>query len=292
MLRGYAGALVGADPFVAAAPRPAVGSMLDVEFAQLSDVGQSRDHNEDFAGYVLAATPEQARSHGWLFVLADGVGGHEYGEVASQAAVESMVDGFRSAAQGEPLLSLLPRLVKAANAHVFETGHAKSSSGSTMATTLVVCALRYDRAVIAHVGDSRCYLVRRGHASQLTRDHTLANEQVRLGILLPEEASETDHSHLLTRSIGSDLFVSVDASEHQVFSGDVLVQCSDGMHGSVSASDIARVAGRDGSLDDAARELVELANELDGSDNITVQLIRVRGVERVGMYRGRPYKLH
>jgi PPM family protein phosphatase len=291
MLRGYHALAPGAEPIVAVGRHPPESSMLDVEFAQISDVGQIRDHNEDSVGHVLPATPEQARSHGWLFALADGVGGHEHGEVASQAAVESLIGGFRSAADGEPLMALLPRLVQAANAHVFETGHSKSPSGSAMATTVVACALRYDRAVVAHVGDSRCYLVRRGHATPLTRDHTLANEQARLGLISPKEASQADHSHILSRSIGADLFVSVDASEHQVFSGDLLVLCSDGLHGSVSASDIARLLSHEPDLNSAAQQLVALANERDGSDNISVQLIRVRGVERVGMYRGRPYKL-
>ena len=160
-----------------------------------------------------------------------------------------------------------------------------------MASTLVACALRYDRAVVAHVGDSRCYLVRRGHAHALTRDHTVANEQLRLGMLSDYEAEHSDHRHLLVRSIGSDMFVNPEVSDHQVFTGDVLVLCSDGLHGSVTGNDLGRIAGPDVDLGEAAAKLVELANERDGSDNISVQLIRVRSVERVGMYRGRPYKL-
>src|ERR1051326_905362 len=134
------------------------GSMLAVEFAQLSDVGKVRDHNEDYFGCVLPETEEQARTHGWLFVLADGVGGHDCGEVASREAVERLLKDFRASRADELHTALLPRLVQAANAHVFETGHAASPAGSSMATTVVACGLRYDRAVIAHVGDSRCYL--------------------------------------------------------------------------------------------------------------------------------------
>jgi protein phosphatase len=160
-----------------------------------------------------------------------------------------------------------------------------------MATTIVACALRYDRVVVAHVGDSRCYLVRLGHATALTKDHTVAGEQARLGIITSREAAKAQTKHLLSRSLGNELFVSVDTSEHHVLTGDVLVLCSDGLHGSVSGGDIAAVVSRTNDLHAAAEKLVSLANERDGGDNITVQLIRIRGVERVGMYRGRPYKL-
>lgn len=272
-------------------PSPEQRSALDVEFAQLTDAGRTRDHNEDFLGYLLPESPEQLRSQGCLFVLADGVGGQDLGEVASRVAVESIIAGFRAAAAGEQHAVLLPRLVQMANRHVFEAGHASNPVGSSMATTVVACALRFDRLVVAHVGDSRCYLIRGGHAVALTRDHTLANEQVRLGILSADEAADAVHRHMLTRAVGSELFVNADTSTHHVMSGDVLVLCSDGLHGSVKASDLARHAGHNADLNEAAQKLVDLANERDGSDNISVQLIRVRGVERVGMYRGRPYRL-
>lgn len=272
--------------------RPALqSSMLNLEFSQLSDPGRVRKQNEDYLGSVLPKTPGQARSHGWLFALADGVGGQQKGEVASRTAVECVLAGFRAAPNGEPHSSLLPRLVKAANAQVYETGLADSGKGAAMATTIVACALRFDRAVVAHVGDSRCYLVRRGHASLLTRDHTFANEQKRLGLLSASEASEASTRHVLSRSLGGDLFVGVETSEHQLHAGDVLVLCCDGMHGTVTSSDIAHLVAENADLKTAAEELVALANERDGSDNISVQLIRIKAVERVGMYRGRPYKL-
>ena len=266
--------------------------MLDVEFAQLSDPGRVRGHNEDYLGSVIPATPAEARTHGWLFALADGVGGQERGEVASLTAIESMMSGFRGAPRGEPLPGLLTRLVQAANAHVLDAGLTAAPGGVNMATTMVACALRFDRAVVAHAGDSRCYLIRRGHASVLTRDHTVANEQVRLGILSTREAAAVDTRHLLTRSLGTSLFVNVETGGCQVFPGDVLVLCSDGLHGAVDASDLARILTRNCDLQLAVRDLVALANAKDGSDNISVQAIRVRGVERVGMYRGRPYRLH
>ena len=264
---------------------------LEVEFAQLSDAGKVRGHNEDFLGHAAPDTAARARTHGWLFAVADGVGGHAHGEVASRVAIETLMAGFREAVAGEPHSSLLQKLVQAANIQVYETGRAGSPGGIPMATTVVACALRYDRAAIAHVGDSRCYLVRRGEASLLTRDHTVVNDQVRLGILSAKEARQSQSRHLLSRSLGNDLFVGVETSDHQVFGGDVLVLCSDGLHGCLEAKDIAQTLTHIPGLPEAASQLVNLANQRDGSDNISVQLIRVRGVERVGMYRGRPYKL-
>ena len=265
--------------------------MLDLEYCHLTDVGVVRDHNEDYLGHYVPVTPDESRTHGWLFVVADGVGGHERGEVASQTAVESVIAGFRAAPRGEALTASLPRIVQKANVHVYEAGRAASPGGVNMATTIVACALRYDRAIIAHVGDSRCYLIRHGIARQLTRDHTVVADQVRLGILTPEEAATSEKRHILSRSLGADLFVNVEIYDHQVHAGDALLLCSDGLYGSVKPDDIANIVAFNPDLKTAAAKLVELAKERDGGDNISLQLIRVRDVERMGMYRGRPYKL-
>ncbi|HLK48276.1 MAG TPA: protein phosphatase 2C domain-containing protein [Bryobacteraceae bacterium] len=270
---------------------PSANSGLEVEFAQLSDPGRVRGHNEDFLGHEAAGDAARARSHGWLFAVADGVGGQDHGEMASRLAVETITAGFREAIAGEPHVALLQRLVQAANLQVYEAGRAASPGGSAMATTIVACALRYDRAAIAHVGDSRCYLVRHGHTTLLTRDHTLVNDQMRMGILSAKEAAESERRHLLSRSLGTDMFVGVETSDHQVVPGDLLVLCSDGLHGTLENGEIGSLVGRASDLKAAAERLIALANERDGSDNISVQLIRVRSVERVGMYRGRPYKL-
>jgi serine/threonine protein phosphatase PrpC len=264
---------------------------LDVEFAQLSDPGKQRDHNEDYLGHAAPASPAQARSHGWLFVLADGVGGSEKGEIASRAAVEYLTAGFRQASASEGLSALLMRLAQEANVEIYQTGRSHSPGGTSMATTLVACAFRYDRVVVAHAGDSRCYLIRQGQARLLTRDHTVAQEQARIGLITAKEASESSTRHVLSRSLGNDLFVSVETSDIQVYPGDVFLLCCDGLYHSIPASEMAAVAGHGADLNVAAQRLVDIANNRDGSDNISVQLIRVRSVERVGIYRGRPYKL-
>jgi protein phosphatase len=266
--------------------------MLDLEFVALTDVGRVRDHNEDYLGHAVPATPAQVRSHGWLFVLADGVGGHEKGEVASQTAVESMKAGFPNAKEGESHSSVLQRLVQQANTSVFEASMNGGRESAGMATTIVACALRYDRVSVAHVGDSRCYLIRNGKAAQITRDHTVVGEQVRLGLVSAQEAAEGDMSHILSRSLGTELVANIDTNDHQIFAGDVLLLCSDGLHGAVDASEMAAVCGHGQELHQAAAKLVALANDRGGGDNISVQLIRIRNVERMGMYRGRPYKLY
>jgi len=279
--------LSGAGSAVAPA-RVALPSTMDLEFTQISDLGRVRTGNEDYVGAAVPDSPERVRSNGWLFALADGVGGHDLGEVASHTAVESVLEGFRRAIPGESHGTLLGRLVLGANTKVID---ARQSASANMATTLVTCALRYDRATVAHVGDSRCYLIRRGQAVQLTRDHTVANEQFRLGVLSAAEFEASDTRHVLSRSLGSELVVKADIGEHQVYAGDVLLLCSDGLHGSVSGSEMAALLGPEADLNAAAQRLVNIANQRDGGDNITALIIRIKNVERVGMYRGRPYRL-
>jgi PPM family protein phosphatase len=265
--------------------------MLDLEFAELSDPGRVRARNEDYLGHVVPGSPARARSHGWLFALADGVGGQRHGEVASRAAVQEVVGGFQRAKEAALQKELLNELVQAANARVCETGALSGASGAGMASTIVVCGVRFDRATVAHVGDSRCYLIRNGNAQPITRDHTVVAEQARMGLLTAEEVYQASTRHILSRALGGNLFVNIETDEVQLLAGDVLLQSSDGLHGAVSGAEMAQIVGRRRDLSAAARELVSSANEKDGSDNISVQLIRIHSVERMGMYRGRPYKL-
>ena len=286
------------DTFLPAIPQPrflggsSAQTMLELEFVERTDVGRVRDHNEDYLGHVSPANPAQGRTHGWLFVLADGVGGHEQGEVASRVAVESMIVGFSKAKDGEAHAALLPRLVQHANACVFEAALAGGRAAAGMATTMVACALRYDRVTVAHVGDSRCYLIRNGQAVQITRDHTVANEQIRLGVVTAQEAQEGSTRHILSRSLGTELIANVETNDHQIYAGDVLLLCSDGLHGLLQASEFGALCGHGLDLQAAAEKLVALANDRGGHDNISVLLLRIRDVERMGMYRGRPYKLY
>jgi protein phosphatase len=291
MIENTVGTFLSRPTMAGSGERSAQSSMLDLEFGEHSDIGKKRETNEDSHGHVMPANASQGRSQGWFFVLADGVGGHARGEVASQLAVDTVVEGFKRSRANEPHSELLPKLLQQANIKVYEAGKSAAPGGAHMATTMVACSLRHDRAVIAHAGDSRCYLIRRNRATQLTRDHTVANEHVRLGLISAAELADSPNRHRLVRSLGNDLFVNVDVNQTQVIPGDVLLMCCDGMHGALEDSEMVEIVTHAKDLTKAAHELVALANEKDGSDNISVQLIRVKSVERVGMYRGRPYKL-
>jgi protein phosphatase len=265
--------------------------MLDVQFGQASDFGKVRTNNEDAMGTFIPASRQQTRSHGFLFVVADGVGGMDLGEVASATAVSVLTEEFGKAQAGSMLISLLPRLIQRANAAVHDCTVSPQHRGQKMATTIVACALRYDQAVVSHVGDSRCYLVRNGEARQITQDHTLVNEQRKMGLISADEVAASDARHVLIRSVGPEMFVSPDTTAVTLQPGDVLVLSTDGLHDEMKEPEIATIVSQKKDAAQIARELVARAVEIDGGDNTTAQVIRVRSVEQVGMYRGRPYRL-
>lgn len=280
--------------------------MLELEYAERTDAGLTRDHNEDSIGHFIPATPAQVQSQGWLFALADGVGGQEKGEVASRLAIDAVLTGFRKIPKGVMHVSLLPRLVQDANQAVFDEGNASGSrpdpgfvdpggailpAGAHMATTIVLCALRFDSAVVSHVGDSRCYQFRNGSLIPLTHDHTMVDEQVRAGLISREDAASHVNRHLLTRSLGTEMFVAADTITVNILPGDILLLCSDGLHGYVPDAAIQWLLASTPDLNEAAQKLIDAANDAGGHDNVSVQLIRVKTVERMGLYRGRPYRL-
>ncbi len=265
--------------------------MLDVQLGQASDFGKVRTNNEDSCGSFVPASRQQARSLGFLFVVADGVGGLDLGEIASATAVHVLTDGFAKAEPGFLLTRLMPRLIERANRAVHDLSLAPEHQGRKMATTLVACALRYDQAVVTHVGDSRCYLVRNGQARQITQDHTLVNEQRKMGLISADEIAASDSRHVLIRSVGTEMFVSPDTNSLTIQPGDVFVLCTDGLHDEMKEPEIAAIASQKKDASEIARELVARAVEIDGGDNTTAQVIRIRAVEQVGMYRGRPYRL-
>ncbi len=269
----------------------AAAPMLDVQFGQASDFGKVRTNNEDAMGSFIPTSRHQARSHGYLFAVADGVGGLDLGEVASATAISVITGEFPKAQAGTMLISLLPRLIQNANAAVHDCTLAPQYRGKNMATTVVACALRHDQAIVSHVGDSRCYLVRNGHAKQVTQDHTWVNEQRKMGLISSSEMADSESRHVLTRSLGPEMFVSADTTALTVQAGDVLVLCTDGLHDEMPEPLLAEIVSQNKNIDEVARELVARAVELDGGDNTTAQVIRIRSVEQVGMYRGRPYRL-
>jgi protein phosphatase len=242
-------------------------------------------------GSFLPTSRRQARSHGFLFAVCDGVGGMDFGEVASATAVKSLIEEFPKAPSGTMLTTLLPRLIETANSAVHDCSLKPEYQGRKMATTLVCCALRYNQAVVSHVGDSRCYLVRNKAARQITQDHTWVNEQRKMGLISTAEMADSDSRHVLIRSLGPEMFVSPDTTALTLQPGDVLVLSTDGLHDEMGETAIAEIVSQNKDIAEIARELVARAVEQDGNDNTTAQVIRIRSVEQVGMYRGRPYRL-
>lgn len=248
--------------------------MLDVEYAQLAGGLQSRDPKHCFAS-ITPRTAEQVRTHGWLFVVADQVGSEDARESPRAVALEMVSSGFRAASPYEVQRALLPRLIQQANARLL-----RDSRKPGLQLAVLACALRSDTVVICHVGDLRCYLIRRGHAELLTRDHTVANDQRRLGLVPNRDVVRTESRQQLSRSLGSDVFVAVDIAERQLIAGDVLLACSYGLYSKLPETDIELIVSDNRKLDIAARELVSAAAKSNNAGSIGVQLIRVHDVER------------
>jgi len=189
------------------------------------------------------------------------------------------------------LISLLPMLVQRANSAVHDRTFAPEYHGKKMATTVVTCALRYDQAVISHVGDSRCYLVRNGLAKQVTHDHSWVNEQRGLGLITEAEISRSRSRHVLVRTLGAETIVTPETIALTIQPGDVLVLCSDGVHDEIRDSTIASIVSQSKPIDEIARELVDIAVSENGNDNTTAVVIKIRSVEQANTYRGRTHHL-
>ncbi len=263
--------------------------MLDIVYGEATNPGQ-RPRNEDATGVFVPRSRREAQARGWLFALADGVGGLDAGEIASSTAAGVVAGGFAAAPEETSLASLLPRLIQHANAAVYDEALHPQWRTQRMATTLVACALRHDQAMVAHVGDSRCYLIRGGHTEPLTRDHSWVQDQLRQRLISEAEAAKSESRHILTRTLGSGRFVSADCTTLTLRPADTLLLASDGLYAGLGAEVLAGMAARH--ADDPqsmAEALVREAVIADGSDNATAVVIRVRSVEAMAMYRGRPY---
>jgi serine/threonine protein phosphatase PrpC len=249
-----------------------------IDSGGLTDVGRVRTNNEDCFRIVTALN---------LFVLSDGMGGEAHGEIASALAVETVVQHCQDA-EANPAARVLgqtqpgwsaktKRLLTAlhlANKSIFKSAEEHPDQHG-MGATLTAAWIDGAKLSIAHVGDSRAYLLRGGTLLQLTRDHSLVAEQVRRGMLTVAEAEESDMQSVLLRALGAQPEIEVDAEEHLLFPRDVLVLCSDGLTRMVPEPEIAGVLQAETNPTRAAEELVSLANERGGPDNITVLIARL-----------------
>ncbi len=250
-----------------------------LSWTALSDIGRVRTHNEDS---VLAQPP--------LFVVADGLGGHEAGEVASSIAIQTV----RDHAPRRPDAKALARAVKAANREVIRSareGYGKAGMGTTMTAAIV----EGTQIAIAHIGDSRAYLLRSGRLEQITDDHSMVADMIRRGQLTDAEARYHPNRSVITRALGTDPAVVADTYELTAGPGDRLLLCSDGLTGMLEDAMIAETLATYADPAAAARALVDAANDAGGHDNISVVIVDIGGegavrgatVDADGARRGR-----
>ncbi len=248
---------------------------LRLEVAQLTDVGRKREHNEDNMAYVIPKDPQVMAKKGALFIVADGMGGHAAGEVASEIAVDTVSNVYYQDDSDDIALSLL-HAIKHANALIHQRA-AENMLRSGMGTTCVAAVLRGNIAYIANVGDSRTYIVRDGKVKQVTQDHSWVAEQVRAGLLTEDQARTHAQRNVITRCLGTQADVEIDVFPEQIEEKDALVLCTDGLSGLVSDDEIRRIVDQSGPQD-SVYHLVQRANENGGPDNITAIVVSVKQV--------------
>ena len=246
--------------------------------AGLTDQGRVRTNNED-AVWVDGELG--------LMIVADGMGGHSSGEVASGMAVKTIPENLKllakagSAGDGgkERVLPDTNRLgfcVKMANQLIYEASR-NYPKDRGMGCTCTAAVIVGDRVGIAHVGDSRAYLIRRGELTQLTADHSLVMDQVRQGLLSKAEAAKSSLQNILTRALGTQPDVEVDVDEHPLLPGDILLLCSDGLFKDMSEDEILQTVQSEPEPQALVEKLVKKANDAGGRDNITVAVARLEG---------------
>lgn len=255
-----------------------------------TDVGRKRSGNED--SFCVAQDLG-------LFVVADGMGGHAAGEVASRLAVETIQEWMRKYTRGEsttlvgqPLTGVSDRAnwllssIRLANRMIFDAAQGgKEYAG--MGTTLVAALSIGDRIALAHVGDSRIYRVRDDQITQLSRDHSFVQQQLERGIISAEEAHDSQYRHLITRALGLKESVEADLAEHDVLAEDLLLLCSDGLSDLLEDEEmLATIREHADDLEKSCQALIDLANFKGGDDNVTVLLIQARQGKGIG--RGIP----
>jgi serine/threonine protein phosphatase PrpC len=241
--------------------------VLEFEAAGASDQGRTRKTNEDAYGLSLR-NAEGACD----FVVCDGMGGAAAGEIASRLAVEAMMRAMSHAALTPETFQ---QAVDAANDSVRRSAE-RDPARAGMGTTLVALAARGNRAWVAHVGDSRCYRARDGKLERLTLDHSLVDEQVRLGQLTPAQAETSPMRNVITRAVGTQDEVAADLIDFAVEPGDLYLLASDGLMREVDDEQIAGILDPSGDLEKMCAQLIAAANEAGGRDNITCVLARAR----------------
>ena len=259
---------------------------MELVYAGRSSPGPVRTNNEDCLDFWQPPLPEEWRTRGAVAILADGVGGHGNGEIASRLACENARRVFCAAKPGLTPGQLLWQMFNAANLAVYDAGMEQRAEGR-MLTTLTISIYRNNEVSIGHVGDCRVYALQQGRIRRVTSDHSYAGVQLKLGIVTVEEAANSQLRSVLTRSVGQDPMIRIDTHTVVVNRGDKLVQCTDGLWCFVTEREIYDIVCKN-PPEEACSRLIELAEKRGGDDNLTVQIIAIEGVERLSYYRGVP----
>ncbi len=250
------------------------GELLKVRIAGCTDTGLRRQINEDHIGF------DQELG---IAVLADGMGGHQSGEIASHMAVESVMENLQQFMDGEStgaitgsqLLEQVSNTISYSNAKIFSAAE-KLEQHKGMGTTVVAAIVRETQLYVGHVGDSRLYLFRERSLSRITRDHSLVQDLIDRGFYTEEEARQANVGHIVTRALGTKEEVEVDTVQHELEEGDIFLLCSDGLSDMVDDWKIEEMLReRRNELDSTAQALVDTANRNGGRDNISVILMQV-----------------
>ena len=246
-----------------------------IEVSSQSDIGCVRQDNEDSFGYWEPEDDGQFLRKGRLAVVADGMGGYEGGQEASRLAVETLVAVYRDFGGDDPQQALVKAL-QAAHEQIRQYSFAHPELWG-MGTTCTAAAIVHDALYYAHVGDTRLYLIRGGQITRITRDHSYVGRLVEAGMISPEEAETHPQRNILTAALGTNPDLIMDSPGHPepLRPKDVLLICSDGLWGQVHDSEILD-AVENNSAQQAGRQLIELARERGGPDNITVEILRLR----------------
>lgn len=257
-----------------------MGHHVQLEFASKTDTGLVRPHNEDF----IAVSPRLG-----FVILADGMGGYSAGEVASSIATTVIQETFEEQLPlqfkegghklGKQLQQVVQEAVARANASILEAAMIEPQFAG-MGTTVVVGVFHGDKIIFAHVGDSRAYRFREGTLEQITRDHSLLQEQIDAGLISPEAAQNSPNKNLITRAVGVDREIEIEVHEHPSKPGDIYLLCSDGLSDMLSVAEMTLIlTAQGGDLDTACTALIAGANQHGGKDNISAILAKVAAID-------------
>jgi protein phosphatase len=242
----------------------------EIESGGLSVVGPVREDNQDS---IRLSDKDHPLGHGWLFAIADGMGGYAHGGIASFLALECLFDTLANQ-NGSSILKTLQRGVEAANTRVYQK--ALQLGAGRMGTTLTAAYVYGDMLYLAHVGDSRAYLIRNGSSICLTNDHTTVGDMVRSRLISSDKLRTHAQRSVLTRSIGTDLFIQPDIIQQKLKEGDRLILCSDGVWSVIEDEELARVVSASSSVEEVSANLIDLALRHDTDDNASVVIFYLR----------------